>query len=329
MFVIWLTRSNDILQLIINNGIALSNFFTFSILTFPEILYHIIPIALFISVITIFMRLRQSSEIFALKNAGISDFDLAKPVFFIAICITILHLSISFYFAPAAKRVIAEKIHSFSEKIGSFLIEERFFIHPTKDITLYADKKNKHGMLLDIFLSDTRDKEKNIVMFAQKGQFVIRDNRSYLDLYNGRRQILTKTGHVVMNFEYFSVNIDIKKAAKVIPKRSVSAMGLLELIKTHQKGDANLIEIYNRFLMPILNILLAYISVFMILKFYKISRTSKYVFVTYIINFALIITFTFLSRMSLDNHIFAYISFALISSISILALFYAMYIRQV
>ena len=308
LFVIWLTRSNEILQLIINNGIGLSNFFIFSLLAFPEILFYIIPVALFMSTITIFIKLRQTSEIFALKNAGLANVDLARPVFIVAILATILHLTISLYLGPASKRTISRKIDHFNEKIGSFLIEERVFIHPTKNITIYADKRNKHGVLFNIFVNDQRDQNKNIVMFAERGQFVIKNDKSYLDLHNGKRQMLTESGLGVINFDYFSVNIDIKNSNPKPRQKTINEMGVFQLISTHEKGDSNLIEIYNRLSMPMLNIILASISVLMILEYYRSAKSYLWVITTYTINFIIFILFTFLTRLSLDNHIFAYAS---------------------
>jgi LPS export ABC transporter permease LptF len=319
LLVVWLTRSNDILQLIINNGIGIGNFFSFSFLVFPEILIYIIPVGFFVSTITVYMKLRQTSEIFALKNAGLDNIDLARPVFISAIFVTILHLFVSIYLAPHAKRTISRKISNFNQHIGSFLIEDRTFIHPTKDITIYADKRNKVGMLTNIFVSDKRDPSKNTVMFAEKGNFVVIEDKTYLNLFNGRRQLLTPTSHTVIEFDFFSVSIDINKTTPKPRKKFANEMGIIELITSHKEGDSNIVELYNRLSIPLLNIILATLSLGMVLKFYRSGYSTTRHIATYLISFSIMIIFVFLARMSIDKHQYAYISCAILILLSILA----------
>jgi len=314
--VVWLTRSNDILQLIINNGIGLSNFFTFSLLAFPEILFNAIPIATFIAIISIFIKLRQSSEIFALRNGGLSDYDLAKPIITIVTAIAILHLLIATYFLPLSKKIITRKINKFNEKVGSFIIEDRVFIHPTANITIYTEKKIKLGMLSNIFMSDKRIADKDVVMFAKKGNFVIIDDHTYLHLFDGKRQILTPEGYTSMDFDFFSVNVELPKKAKLVREKAMDEMNLWELISTYKKGDNNLVEVYNRFSMPIINYIVALLALALILKHYKGPHSSLWTVTSYVANLAIVVCFIVLTRLAINNYKYCFLSLLLITVLS-------------
>lgn len=318
--IVWLTRSNDLLQLIINSGVGLSSFFTFSVLAFPEILYNAIPIGVFVSTILVFMKLRQSREIFALRNAGLSDFDLAKPVLFTATIIVGLHLLIACTFSPMAKRIMNRKIQKFNEKVGSFIIEDRAFMHPTENLTIYCEKKPKLKTLVNIFVNDKRSPDKDVTIYAKTGSFVDIDNQTYLHLFEGNRQVLTSEGYISMDFNFLAVNIDLQKKPNKLRKILPSERGFVDLLTNKEERTVNLVELYNRISLPLVSYLVAIISLIMVLKFYKTSRSSLYTTANFIINFTIVVCFIILNRLSANNFYYCIISFALLLSIALVVM---------
>ena len=316
--IVWLTRSNELLQLIVNNGVGLSNFFTFSFLAFPEILYNAIPIGVFIATILIFMRLRQTSEIFALRNAGLSDSDLAKPIIIAVTSLVILHLIIACSLSPMAKRTMNRKIQKFNEKVGSLMLEDRVFTHPTENLTIYCEKNSKLKKLSNIFVSDQRAPGKDTAIYAKTGNFVDVDNQTYLHLFDGTRQVLTSDGYTSMDFNFLAINIHIQKKSTKTHNILPSERAFIDLITSKENRQANMVELYNRISLPLVSYIVALVSLMMILKYYKTSRSSLYTTINFVINFSIVVCFIILNRLSTNNYIYCFVSIILMIAIALL-----------
>jgi LPS export ABC transporter permease LptF len=317
--VVWLTRSNDLLQLIVNNGIGLSSFFTFSFLAFPEILYNAIPIGVFVSVIAVFMKLRQTSEIFALRNVGLADIDLAKPVLITVTIITILHLLISCSLAPMAKRTMTRKINKFNEKVGSLMIEDSVFVHPTGKLTIYTEKKPKLKTLTNIFVSDKRTDGKDHVIYAKRGSFVEIDNQTYLHLFEGTRQTLSGEGYISMDFSFLALNVNIQKSNSTPYKILPNEKSLIDLVMHSTNKVEDLVELYNRIILPLVSYIVALVSLYFVLKYYKTPRSSMYTTFNFVINFSIVVCFIILTRLAVNNYNYCFISICLLLILSVLS----------
>ena len=315
--VVWLTRSNDLLQIIINNGIGLSSFFTFSLLAFPEILYNAIPIGAFIATISVFMRLRQTSEIFALQNAGLANSDLAKPVLTMVTLLVIAHLFIACSLSPMAKRTMARKINKFNEKVSGFMIEDRVFVHPTENLTIFTEKQSKLRVLSNVFVNDKRTANKDSVIFAKRGDFVTIDNQTFLHLFDGTRQTLSSDGFVSMDFSFLAINIDLQKKGKKSYEILPSEMGMWDLLTNRGNISASFVEIYNRISLPLVNYIVSLISLIMVMSYYKTSKSAFYTIINYVINFAIVICFIILNRLSTANYYYCFFSMFLLAALSI------------
>ena len=315
--IVWLTRSNDLLQVLINNGIGLSSFFTFSLLAFPEILYNAVPIGAFIATISVFMRLRQTSEVFALRNAGLSDFDLAKPVMIMITVLVVAHLIIACVLSPMAKRTMSRKINKFNEKVSGFMIEDRVFVHPTENLTIFTEKKSKLRVLSNIFVNDKRVANKDSVIFAKRGDFVVVDNQTYLHLFEGTRQTLTPDNFTSMDFNFLAINIDLQKMSKKTYKILPSEMGMWDLLTNQEDHRSSYIEIYNRLSLPLVSYIVSLTALIMVLKYYKTSHSTAYTIMNYVLNFAIVICFIILNRLSVNDYRYCFLSMFLLLTMAL------------
>lgn len=294
--IIWLTQSLRFVDLIISKGIEISTFFYLSILLIPSLLTVILPIALFCGVIFVYNKFINDSEITILKNAGLSQLQLAKPALTISfICVIIGYLN-SFYFLPNSYRNFKELQYFIKNNFASIFIQEGIFTNPTNDMTVYIDKKTTNGMYQGIFINDNR-KGDDIAMIAESARIIQTQNGTKFQLLNGSRQAIDHNGNLsLLYFDDYSLDIYLEAAEKNNRFREPEERFLRELLFP----EPNLLdtqiaqirsEIHQRISLPLTSLALAMIALSMILHG-NFSRKGQKKKILYSSIFALLFVIT-------------------------------------
>src|SRR5215470_19992720 len=76
---IWLSQSLRLLDVIVNRGLSVGLALKFLMLLLPGLITLLLPVAVFISVMFVYHRLNADSEMVVMRNAGISNMQLALP----------------------------------------------------------------------------------------------------------------------------------------------------------------------------------------------------------------------------------------------------------
>src|SRR5215475_9635780 len=76
---IWLSQSLRLLDVIVNRGLSVGLALKFLMLLLPGLIALLLPVAAFISVMFVYHRLNADSEMVVMRNAGISNVQLAHP----------------------------------------------------------------------------------------------------------------------------------------------------------------------------------------------------------------------------------------------------------
>ena len=82
--LIWFAKSIIFIRFITENGVSISDFISLFVLILPALLIIIIPISLFVAVLTAYSQMLAHNEIVILKNAGLDKLTLAKPAILLA-----------------------------------------------------------------------------------------------------------------------------------------------------------------------------------------------------------------------------------------------------
>lgn len=203
---LWLTQSIRFIDLVLTRGFSLTVFFKFILFLLPDLIVIILPVALLISILFVYNRLLNDSELLALKNGGLSNFELARGGLLLAGLIALIMYGINFYFLPLSFQKFKTMEHEIREKIGLSMIRPGEF-HNFKHITLYVKKRNKNGEVFGILLQDARSPQHPITIMAEKG--LISPNTDLLTMFNGTRQEShPETGKPsILWFKEYSLNL--------------------------------------------------------------------------------------------------------------------------
>lgn len=153
------------------------------------VLPYAFPLAMLLASIMAFGALGENNELVAMKSSGISLVRIMKPLFFIAVIITI----IAFYFAnnilPDTNLRFTTILWSVKQQRPELVLQEGVFTNEIDGYSIRVGSKDKKtNMLKDLLIYDHTDHKTNeSVTVADSGYLMITEDKKYmvLNLFNG------------------------------------------------------------------------------------------------------------------------------------------------
>lgn len=257
-----LTKSVNLLEIMVTQGVGGSFIFWFILSVLPSFLIYTLPVSFLIGVLAAFTRLSSDSEITAMKASGLSLYNLAKPVFVFAFVVYAASLAVTLYLFPWGNLNLKRLIFEASKERFISGLEEKTFYDRFKGVVLYVDKINlKSGEMEGIFISETGEKAELNIFFASKGIFSSATERQtvYLRLLDGtihRKTEKDETYHIA-GFQAYTLELGLTGqpgTAENRKNRELNGAELRQKIKDAEaRGDdssAYVIDLHKRFALP-------------------------------------------------------------------------------
>lgn len=205
--IIWLTQALRFIDYIVNRGVSSLTFLQLTGLMIPSLLFVILPFAVFVSVLFIYHRLIQDSELIVLRAAGQSRWQLSKPVLLVAGGATIVAFFLSLYLMPVTYHKFKDMQNYLRDNYASLLLQEEVFNTPIKGLTVFVRKRHENGALEGLLVHDSRNKEQPVTMMAQRGSIENTDAGPRFLLYNGNRQEVRNGRFSFLRFTEYAVDL--------------------------------------------------------------------------------------------------------------------------
>jgi lipopolysaccharide export system permease protein len=207
--VFWVNRAVGLFDQLIGDGQSALVFLEFSILTLPNAIRLVLPIAAFAATAYVTNRLMQESELVVMQATGFSMFRLARPVLYFGLCVMIMHAVLSNVLVPASQRILSERSAEISQNVTARFLNAGQFMHPSKGITLYIREITPTGELLDLFLSDERAETSRAIHSARKAFLVRGEVAPKLVMVDGSTQTLNRADGrmAVTRFSDFTLDL--------------------------------------------------------------------------------------------------------------------------
>jgi len=263
-----LVKSLKYLEYIVEQGVGIGTFLYLMSLFIPTLLWVIVPVAFFISVMLVYNKLTVDSEFMILKSAGLNNFSLAKPAIYFGIIVTLFSYLISFYLLPTSFREFKDMQSFIRDNYASILLQEGVFSTPAKGLTVYIREKDTKGNLQGIIVHDSRNSKNVVTYMAEQGKLRQTPTGPRAYLINGNQQeIDVKTGTVrLLYFERYSLDLKIFNADinnnrwREPQERYISELFYpIDTEKQHLK-DKLYAEGHYRIVWPIINLILCLIA---------------------------------------------------------------------
>lgn len=275
----WMLQIMSMMKFLLNYGIDLSSFLGLTILMVPFIVSIIIPFVTFIAIIFIYNKLISDNEITVMAASGLSPKQLARPAMVLASVLTLLHLALNIWIVPATQSLFYSRQWNLRYGLAHLKLQESAFTQLADGLVVYVDKVSGHD-LSQVMLSDMRDKDAPITIFAEKGKLVSTTRGLSIVMTNGSLQASgdTLTTGTFDNFD-MDLNVADKEGENSFKVRRVPTGILVKSLldaPTEKQHKMVLSELCSRFFGPIMNLILAALCVTILLRSSLLRRRASF-----------------------------------------------------
>ena len=331
--VIWVFQAVNHLDIMIEDGRDYLVYLKFTSLNFPKIFTKILPFVLFFSIFYITNKYEVNNELIIYWNFGVSKFQIVNYVFEISILLMVMQIFLTSYIVPYTQDLARSFLRSSTVNFYGNFIKPKKFNDTIKGVTIYSDRKDKNGVMHNLYLKKEMDINEFQITYAKSGEFKEILNTPVLVLYEGttisvnEREYsnisFSKSDFVLKNFE---TNTTTYKKTQ-----EISSYKLIKCITSYYKFnkflsdienckssnlDNILKEFYKRFVIPIYIPLLTIIPFIIIMTSKENSNYQKIKVVTFLIGFLVIIlsetTIKLISSLIYKNILFVSLPFILL-----------------
>ena len=341
--IVWTVQAVNFLDLIVDDGHAVSVYLNYSILNVSKILTKFIPLSFLLALFLTILKFEEESEFMILWTSGLNKMKVVHFFFKVAILVTFIQLLFASVINPTVLNYSRTLIKSSNLDFISSIIKTNQFNDAVEGLTIYVQEKDKNGLMKNIFIRDDNqilkgfensNDSSNMTIFAESGK-IDKENVNYLSLENGVIQTENKDKEIQsINFKKTKLLLQgmrtktiqqpkIQETSSVILIKCMlntnSEIFLLNCPKTKSKIDA-LSEINRRFGMPLYMPSIALLCSFLLISRKDSKRRGIYKYFYFILAFISLILAEILVRYSGKSYTYAYLYY-LIPIISLPALY--------
>ena len=245
VFVVFMGQFSRIFSYAMQYGANIFWVMSMMIYLLPDILVLSLPISFQIALLMTLTNLSKTGEILAMRASGLSFKEITRPIFFMAILLTLILISLNGFFSPIALRSLNEQKNEISSKISKISLEPRTFID-LGDWELYTEEgdKKRQNFTQVLLTRKNDDSALNTKINAAQGNFVTESNGIKIALTKGQMQRISEqeTGKII-TAEFDTLNLFVP-LVKEVKKRDLkpseqTTLQLLANLQKMQKDEKN------------------------------------------------------------------------------------------
>ena len=235
--VFWVNNAVKVFDRLISDGHSAAIVLEFTILSMPNVVRSVMPIAAFGAAVYVTNRLSADSELTVMHATGFSPWRLAWPMAMFGMITALMMSMMTHFLVPASLQQLREREIAIAENLYARLLRPGIFLHPAKGITLYIRQITTKGQLKDIFVSDRRNPEISYV-YTAKAAYLVRDPLgTKLAMVDGMAQALSRSSQLLSTTSFEDLSYDISALIKprAAPNRSIDQISTPKLLQMQQQ----------------------------------------------------------------------------------------------
>ena len=227
--IVWVIQAVNYMDFITEDGHSLGIYFKYTLLSLPKILSRILPFILFISVFYNLIKLENNNELLVYWTYGISKLKFINILFIFSLLFLIIQIFLNIYVVPISLDKGRDYIKKSDLDFFPSLIKEKKFIDTVSDLTIFVDKINSKGELVNVFLKDQIEDKESQIIHAKKGILQKQNGKNFLVLVDG--EFINNLEGKVTNFSFKKTNFDLSKySTKTTTYRKIQEVDIMVLI---------------------------------------------------------------------------------------------------
>jgi lipopolysaccharide export system permease protein len=239
-FVLLMGKILQVMDLMINKGVAFADIARLMLFLMPSFLAFTIPISLLIAILIGLGRLSGDNEWTIMKMSGVSLYQLSLPVACAALAAFLMTLATTLLLVPYGNLASKALLFDMARQKASIGIREKVFIDDFQGILLYAERIPAHGDFLEgVLISDSRISREPSTIIARRAYLISNPDTMVITL-----RLEDGSTHTVdaglnhyrkMDFRFYDVRLDLASTlsgGKKVATKSSTEMSLSELTAT-------------------------------------------------------------------------------------------------
>ena len=271
--IVWTVQAVNFLDLVVEDGHALSIYLSYSLLNVPKILTKFIPLSFLIALVLAILKFENENELIILWTAGLNKMKVVNFFLKVSLLVTLLQLFFATVINPYIPNYSRSLIKSSNLDFISSMVKTNQFNDTVPGLTVFVEEKNDDGSMKNIFIRDESSILKsienpnstdNVTIIAKKGR-VINPSSPVLVLRDGiiqsqriDRDIQTiKFKKTMLKLDNIQTRSIVQTKIQETPSKTLiecyfnkENKEILNCPRDHKKNDV-LSEINRRFGMPL------------------------------------------------------------------------------
>lgn len=274
----WMMQIMSMMKFLLKYGVELTSFLGLTALMIPFIASIIIPFVCFIAVVFVYNKLISDNEITVMAASGLSPWQIARPALKLGCVLTVINLALNIWLVPASQSLFYDTQWNLQYGMAHMKLQEGAFTEISDGLVVYVDKVSDHD-LNQVMLSDMRNPTSPSMIFAEKGKLISTDRGLSLVMTNGALQA-TGDNLVTGTFNTFDMDLNVveKSGGNSFRVRRLSTDELIKVAfdaKTKKQHKMVLTEMCNRFISPLMNLILALLCATVLLRSSLLRRRAS------------------------------------------------------
>jgi lipopolysaccharide export system permease protein len=223
--VYWINRAVVLFDRLISDGHSAAIFVELSLLSLPNVIRLVLPVAAFAASVYVINRMRGESELVIIQSAGMSPLRVARPVLVFGAIAMALTLALSHVVSPVSKSRLDDRTAELARDVTAGLLSDGQFLHPADGVTLFITRITEEGELRGLFLSDRRGSDDETTYVAERALLLDRPEGPQLVMFDGLAQSLGADRRLgVTRFDNFAFDV-----SKLVPESGDRRRGVDEV----------------------------------------------------------------------------------------------------
>jgi lipopolysaccharide export system permease protein len=190
--IIWITHALREINLITNQGQTILVFLGITGLLIPILAQVIAPIAFVIAVVYAIDKLNADAELVVMNAAGMSPWQLFRPLLAVAVTVALLVGFISAYLSPSLQRELRDRATRVRTDLVTNIVQPGRFLTIEGGLTFHVRERRPNGELSGILIDDRRNPEMRATFLAEQGSIIKKEGGTFLLLEDGSIQRLDR-----------------------------------------------------------------------------------------------------------------------------------------
>ena len=205
--IVWVIQAVNYLDFVIEDGHGLIVYFKYMLFSIPKILSKLMLVIFFITFFYTVNKFEDTNElkIFWLNGINVKKFTI--NILSYSAIFVIIHVMLSVFIVPLSQNKARTFIQTSKIDFFPSLINEKKFIDTVDNLTIYIQEKVGPNSYKNIFLKDTKNKDKIRIIQAKFGNLINEDESTKLILYDGK--ITNVYGEKINNFNFENTYFDL------------------------------------------------------------------------------------------------------------------------